>query len=58
MNIDDLTNSIERYKKQDTWNENTILTKESFEHLQEIMIEAKELSKKAPYELLVDNSFN
>lgn len=58
MNIDDLANSIERYKNQDTWNENTYLTIESFNHLQEIMINAKELVDKVPYSLLVDNSFN
>ncbi len=58
MSLDDLANSIERYKKQDTWNETTKLTEESFNHLQEIMILAGELKEKAPYEDLVDNSFN
>ena len=58
MSLDDLANSIERYKSQDTWNETTMLTKESFDHLQDIMILAGELQDKAVFEDLVDNSFN
>lgn len=58
MSLDDLANSIERYKLQDTWNETTMLTKESFNHLQEIMVSAGELKDKVPFENLVDNSFN
>ena len=58
MNITDLANSIERYRNQDTWNETTTLTKDSFNHLQDIMIAAGELKEKAPFKYLVDNSFN
>lgn len=58
MSLDDLANSIERYKAQDTWNETTMLTKESFDHLQDIMILAGELQDKVSFEDLVDNSFN
>ena len=36
----------------------TYFTKESFDHLQDIMIEAKELDKKVPYKKLVDTSFS
>ena len=58
MSITDLANSIERYKKQDTWNETTLLTEDSFNHLQDIMMAAGELKEKAPFKALVDNSFN
>ena len=58
MSLNELTNSIERYKSQDTWNETTMLTKESFDHLQDIMILAGELQDKVSFEDLVDNSFN
>lgn len=58
MSISDLERSIERYKNQDTWNETTILTEDSFNHLQDIMISSGELKEKVPFNKLVDNSFN
>ena len=58
MSIEDLAKSIERYKNQDTWNETTKLTKESFDHLQDIMVMAKELKKKVSFYDLVDNTYN
>ena len=58
MNINDLAKSIERYKKQDTWNENTKLTEESFNHLQDIMEKAGELKTRVPFNDLVENKYN
>ena len=58
MSIDDLAKSIERYKKQDVWNKNTLLTKESFNHLQDIMIEANELKQRVSFDDLVENKYN
>jgi len=58
MSITDLAKSIERYRIQDTWNETTMLTEDSFNHLQDIMIASGELKEKAPFNKLVDNSFN
>lgn len=58
MSIEDLAKSIERYKNQDTWNETTKLTNESFDHLQDIMIMAKELKEKVSFYDLVDNTYN
>jgi len=52
-----LTTVVKRYKDQDTWNKDPIMKKESLELLQEVMKEAGELEKEAPYEALVDNSF-
>ena len=51
--LTDLTKVIDRYKKQETWPTTTEFTKESFDHLQEIMIAAGELDKAVPYEKLI-----
>ena len=51
--ISDLATVIERYKSVDTWPSTTEFTKESFDHLQDIMINAGELKEKVNYEDLV-----
>lgn len=51
--LNDLTNAIEAYKKENTWPDTTKFTKESFDHLQEIVIEAKQLDKKVNYSDLI-----
>ena len=51
--LKDLTKVIERYKKQDTWPKATNFTKESFDHLQEIMIASGELEKMVEYSDLI-----
>lgn len=53
LSLNDLTAIIERYKTNDAWAFSTTITKEDFEHIQEIMISAGELDKKAPYDKLV-----
>ena len=55
--LDMLTNSIQRYKDIDAWNETPVLKEEAFERLQTVMTEAGELDTKAPYELIVNNEF-
>lgn len=52
-----ITTIVERYYNQDTWKENLIFEKESFELLQDILDSAGELSKRAPYEDLVNINF-
>ena len=52
-NIKDLETVIENYKKVNTWPNTTEFTKESFNHLQDIMINAGELKDKVNYEDLV-----
>ncbi len=51
--ISDLATVIERYKSVDTWPKTTEFTEESFDHLQDIMINANELKEKVNYENLV-----
>jgi len=58
LTINELSKMIKRYKDNDAWMKNTYFSKESFDHLQDIMIEAKELDKKVPYKDLVDTSFS
>lgn len=53
LSLNDLTTIIERYKTNDAWPENSTITEKDFNHIQEIMINAGELNKKAPYEKLV-----
>ena len=55
--LDMLTSSIQRYKDIDAWNENPVLKEESFDKLQTVMQEAGELTQKAPYEAIVNNTF-
>ena len=54
--LTDLTKVISRYRKADTWPKTTTFTKESFNHLQDIMIAAGELDKKVNYNDLIEIS--
>ena len=51
--LNDITSVVERYKEQDTWPKTTSFSKESFDHLQEIMIAAGELDKTVEYKDLI-----
>ena len=53
LSLNDLTTIIERYKTNDAWADSTKISKEDFDHLQEIIISAGELEKKAPYDKLI-----
>ncbi len=52
-----LSSSIERYKSIDAWKTTPEMSEESFNRLQEIMEEAKELDKRAPFEKIVNNTY-
>lgn len=51
--LNDLTSAIERYKQNDTWPDTITFTKNSFDHLQDIVIEAGFLDKKVEYNDLI-----
>ena len=53
----DLTKIVDRYMKIDSWFDNTYIEEKDFDHIQEIIENAGELSKKAPYNKLVDNTY-
>ncbi len=51
--VENITIIVERYKEQDTWKEDTVFEKSSFDLLQNILEEAGELPARVPYEELV-----
>ena len=56
-NLETITTIVTRYYDQDTWKENLIFEKSSFELLQDILESAGELEKRAPYEELVTTTY-
>ena len=50
--LNDLANSIKRYKKIDAWPKNTNFSKNSFDHLQDIMIDYGIIKDKVSYNKL------
>ena len=55
--LETITTIVERYKEQDTWKEDLIFQKESFELLEDILDSAGELEERVPYEELVDVTY-
>ena len=58
MTINELSKMIKRYKDNDAWMKNTYFNEEKFDHLQDVMIEAKQLKEKVPYKDLVNTTFS
>lgn len=52
-----LASSVERYKSIDAWKTTPEMSQESFERLQDIMEEAKELDTRAPFDKIVNNTY-
>ena len=52
-----ITTIVSRYYEQDSWKENRIFERDSFELLQDILESAGELKARAPYEKLVTTDF-
>lgn len=57
VDLDVLETVIQRYQEIDAWKTEPSMTEESFYQLQEVMIHAGELTEKAPFEKIVNNSF-
>lgn len=55
--LDTITTIVTRYYEQDTWKEDLVFEKESFELLQDILEGAGELEERVPYEKLVTTEF-
>lgn len=55
--IDLLVTAIQSYKDIDAWNDTPVLKQESFDKLQDVMSLAGELTKKAPYDKIVNNKY-
>ncbi len=55
--IDTITTIVERYASQETWKDDLIFEEDSFDLLQNILEEAGELEKRAPYADLVNTGY-
>ncbi|MDO4268799.1 MAG: ABC transporter substrate-binding protein [Eubacteriales bacterium] len=55
--LENITAIVNRYQSQDTWKQDLIFEKDSFELLQNILEEAGELEARVPYEKLVTTEF-
>lgn len=51
--LNDLESAIKRYREVEAWAETTNFSEESFNHLQDIMINNGELDQKVPYDQLM-----
>ena len=56
--LNDLEAMVKRYRDIDAWFKTTYIEEKDFNHIMEIMEAAGELSKSAPFNKLVDNSFS
>ena len=56
--LNDLTETIKRYRDADSWYRTTYITEEGFDRVQDIMDNSDKLEKKAPYNKLVNNEYN
>lgn len=52
-----LARSIQSYMDIDAWNDTPVLKEESFKLLQDVMKEAGELDKEAPYDKVINNKY-
>ena len=55
--LEQITAIVKRYHDQDTWKENLIFEQDAFDLLQDILTDAGELEKTAPYDALVNTDF-
>ena len=53
--LNDITSIVDRYKNIDAWFGSTTISENDFNHVMDIMENANELTKRAPYEKLVTN---
>lgn len=55
--VEMLASSVERYKSIDAWKSTPEMSEESFNRLQDIMEEAGELDRRAPFDKVVNNTY-
>ena len=56
--LNDLTETIKRYRDADSWYSTTYITEEGFDRVQNIMDNSDKLENVAPYDKLVNNEYN
>lgn len=57
VSYDDLVKIIKRYMDIDPWYSSSFINEEDFNHIEDIMENANELEKRAPYDKLVDTTY-
>lgn len=57
VTYNNLVKIVKRYMDIDAWYDSSFISEEDFNHIQEIVENAGELEKKAPYEKLVDTTY-
>ena len=55
--VDTLARLITRYKEQDTWKPDPVMTEEGFDQIQRVMQDAGQLETRVPYDKLVTDVF-
>ena len=53
LSMSDMIKVVDRYKEADTWPTTTDFTEESFNHLQDIMVNANQLDNRVEYKDLI-----
>jgi len=56
--LNEVTEVVKRYMDNDSWYQTTYITEEGFDHIKEIIDFNGLLTKDAPYNKLVDNTYN
>lgn len=56
--MNDLVKIVKRYRENDSWFQTTEIAEQDYQHIEEIVESAGELSKKAPYDKLVTTEFS
>lgn len=56
--LNDIEETVERYRKSDSWYRTTYITEDGYYHMQEIVDYNGFLTKKVDYSILVDNTYN
>ena len=52
-----LATAVQSYKDIDAWNETPVMSEKSFDKLQNVISEAGELTKKAPFDKVINNKY-
>ena len=56
--LNDVVTIVKRYKDSDSWLDNPYISEESFQNLEDIMINAKQIDEYVPYDKLINNFYH
>ncbi len=55
--LNDIETILDNYKKYDSWLKNPFISEESFNNLQDILLDNKLIKEKTPYKKLINNLY-